>query len=451
MNPHSDCSGSVPFAELIDQTRQAMDQAQSIVIYGVGNIFPKVWSFVHETGNAAKVSAILDDQPGKGRMTRGTLRVQPPTRSVLENADIIVFTFPTYEGCLRRLGLDPGRPGIVRGDLLDYALTLSRRELNTISWIITSACNSRCNICGYWRSPQVHLDIDRVADTINAYPRTNHYIAGGETYCHPQWQTLFQRIRVKDDILVLTNGLLPEQIWKSCDQHGIVKFSVSLDGGPRAYQRIRGVDGYDRVVRTLRGLVKRPGTTVIVAIVIGPFTELEDFEHVEALCRELGLYLAPIIYREWQQFEGLPTAEIMLKKLPQFSELLHRSPVVSDLDRRFCDTYVAWYHGRLRAPCTSGYTKVCINERGQVTWCTDKLDPQHHLGNLYEASLPDIMASERFNKIAAELRDCNDCWNRSFRRFDVSCHWDRIAARLGNDNPPPQTGPAKPSPTPSTA
>jgi len=421
---------------IIRQAETACRSADRILIYGRGDVFHSVYAFVKDTGNRRKLVGIVDDNPAKWRVRVDDLEVSPPDVCELEQADLIIFTFPDYRPILKRLGarIDPGR--ILEGHLLDYALTVTRRSLNTICWLITTACNSRCTICGYWKIKNVHLDPGIITETINSYPQTNHYLTGGEPFCHPQWFEILAGIRVKSQILVVTNGLRSEQIWRACDEFGIRQFCVSLNGGRESYKRIRGVDGYDRTVRTIRGLADRPGTMIIIPFVLSPFTTRDDFLTVEALCRELNLSLAPLIYRQFEQFDDLPAVESAVENFSRFADLINESPVVMDLDRKFYNTYLAWHSGKLTMPCTSGFTRVSIDEHGEVSWCTDQPQAQARMGNLYQANLQDILRSERFDELAEKYYHCNGCWNRSFRRFDFTCYWNELQAQLSRAGRP---------------
>jgi len=431
------------FLAIVREAQKICARARGIVIYGSGDVLPKILGFLDQVGASGKLLGIFDDNPSKWGLRYGGLKVSAATAEGVGRADLVIPTFPTYGPKLERL--DPtGRADILEGFILDYALSVLNRDLNTLTWLITSACNSRCTICGYWRSPPVHLGAEIIVRTINEYPQTNHYLSGGECFCHPEWRRILGGIRRTEHILLLTNGLLPERTWEAADAFGIRKFSISLDGGPETYERVRGLDGYRRVLRTIRGLRDRPGTAVTVSLVIAPPTTVADFQHVEALCREWGLYLSVIIYREWPQFTDIPRLDEAVAHFADFLDPINRSPVVSDLDRRFYNTYLAWHAGRLRMPCTSGFTKVYIDEQGDVRWCADRLGPEDRLGNVNELPLGEILRSSRFDRIADRLHDCNGCWNRSFRRFDMSCHWASLMAQMA------EADQGKPTPLPAT-
>lgn len=408
------------FDQVLRQARRACNRASTIVLYGYGSVFPRIRTFLDETGNAHKLAAIVDDSPSKCGLNAGALTVQVPTREKLADADVLIFTFPEYNNILERFDLH--RPTVLEGDMLEYALTVAEHSLNTICWMATSACNSRCTICGYWRSEPVHLDPDLVAATINAFPQTNHHLLGGEFFCHPHWQTILRQVHNTGYVLVLTNGLDPAAAWAAHDEFGITRYSISLDGGRESYRRIRGLDAYDTVVSTIRGLARREGTSINLAMVITPFSTLEDFHTVENLCKELGLYFSVAVYYQWEQFDRLPTVDSAVRRLSQFADAVNASEVLGGLDRRFLNTYMDWRAGKLSPPCTTGMTAVVINERGDVLWCTHKPDPADRLGNIGQAPLADIVRSDRFDRVAGRLYHCNDCWSATCRRFDLSNH-----------------------------
>jgi MoaA/NifB/PqqE/SkfB family radical SAM enzyme len=413
-----------------------------VVIYGCGDLFGRVQDFVARCGCSEKVSAIVDDHPGKVGRRIGKLAVMPlaeAVRSDLRSADeaidsadggtVWLMTFPSYRQNFDRLGVAVPADR-VEAYAVDIAETLLAGGVHTICWLTTSACNSRCTICDYWQRPAVHLSAERIVETMQALPNTNHYLSGGEFFCHPQWKTILSGAPKPERVLVISNGLLPERVLQAADQYGVRQFSLSLDGARGAYQRIRGVDGYDRVIRTLGELKKRPGTTITLMICLSPWTSVEDVRHVEGVCREYGLQMAPLIYRTFGVFGQHGPLEQALAKYDAFLEVLNGSPVVCDLDRRFIALHRAWHAGRISLPCTSGLIRSNITEAGDVFWCADRYDDSGRLGNLYDASLPELMQSPRATTMANALCGCNECWNRSCRRYDLDLHWSQVLEQL---------------------
>ena len=269
----------------------------------------------------------------------------------------------------------------------------------------------------------VHLDADLIVETVNALPETTHTLSGGEFFCHPQWRSILSRIRNKDNMLLFTNGLLPDRAFQACDEYGITRFAASLDGGPETYRRVRGVDGFDKVMTTLRGLKQRPGTIVNVTFVITPDKTAQDFKTVEQICGELGLYFA--VARYHQTDPRLPEAAWNDEELHRFDELIRNSPVISELDRHVHGIYADGFRRRLKLTCTAGFTTPYVDQYADLYWCGQKKLPAFRIGNLADAPITDLVRSERFYEIARKLHHCNDCWCATNRRFDLYLHQAR--------------------------
>lgn len=428
----------------IVQAEAACRSARRVVIYGCGDLFGRVKEFLSQCGCEQKVVAIIDDHPGKVGRTIDGLAVQTLARALtpgmgdaaaatdLADEDTVwMMTFPSYRRNFERVGAMLPR-NLVEAYAVDIAQTLLGGNLNTICWLTTSACNSRCVFCDFWKSESRHLSAERIVETMQALPNTSHYLSGGEFFCHPQWRTILAGAPKPERLLLISNGLLSDRLAQTVDQYGVRQFSISLDGDREAYRRIRGVDGYDRVMRSLTLLKQRSGVTITLMICLSPWTTVEDLRHVERVCRDRGLQMAPLIYRSFGLFGQNAPVEEAMAKYDDFLAVLNSSPVVCDLDRRFVTLHRDWHAGRIAIPCTAGLIRSNITETGDVFWCADRYDESGRLGNINDTPLTELVASAKARKIADDLHDCNRCWNRSCRRYDLDLHWSDVRTQLAS-------------------
>lgn len=129
---------------------------------------------------------------------------------------------------------------------------------------LTNRCNLRCPHCGSDSGVARPGELDegawlRVVDELAELGCEEVTLLGGEVFLAPSWETVARRIRERGlRLVVITNGLL-------LDESLLERFlavepflvGVSVDGpDPERYRATRGVDGFDRAMRVLRGLVE---------------------------------------------------------------------------------------------------------------------------------------------------------------------------------------------------
>ena len=137
---------------------------------------------------------------------------------------------------------------------------------------LNDVCNSRCLTCAIWQNNErlkaAHLR--EMSDVLlgKLYEQIEHWrpaqvlLSGGEPTMHPRFGQVVERIRDLDiAVLVVTNGfLLPSYL--RVELSGVSEFLISFDApDPESYHRIRGVDGFSKMVHGighLRTLSPRP-------------------------------------------------------------------------------------------------------------------------------------------------------------------------------------------------
>ena len=164
------------------------------------------------------------------------------------------------------------------GRLVDFAkFELQQRShriqvLPIIILYLNNICDSRCVTCSIWKNNDaLKIPAERqmpdeliaeLHDSLRQWKPRQILLSGGEPALHPRFTEIVRTFSsLPSAVGVVTNGLL----LNSCDPaelNRISEFYISFDAPDRAsYEEIRGVDGYERLGRSvalLNSLSPRP-------------------------------------------------------------------------------------------------------------------------------------------------------------------------------------------------
>jgi Fe-coproporphyrin III synthase len=142
-------------------------------------------------------------------------------------------------------------------------------RLAIVTLYVTDRCNSRCVTCDYWRHGRETMTLGSVQALLPdlADLRTEIVVlSGGEPLLNPDWASIGETLRNNGQkVWLLTSGL---SLAKHAKQAAKLfdAITVSLDGTDReTYQRIRGLDAFDKVCEGIRAATAsglRPGIRV---------------------------------------------------------------------------------------------------------------------------------------------------------------------------------------------
>jgi MoaA/NifB/PqqE/SkfB family radical SAM enzyme len=283
---------------------------------------------------------------------------------------------------------------------------LSMRLLSYVNLYCNTRCNSRCVTCSFWRQDQLlQLSPGEVQSVIkSSYVDDSTWFAlqGGEFSLHPRADEILELLKGKNYIL-FSNLLAPDKVFELVRRHEVPYITVSLDGGPDGYRRIRGVDGFARVTSALLRL--RELANVFVGITLTPWSELRDYEEAAHFCRKHGIEFGVSLYTDSHIYE----ADGPIQSYP----FLDR--VASDADSPFCAAYESWRIGKLSLPCHSIREVASVTPDGAVYLCHNQ---KISLGSLREKSFDEIWGFEATRKLHEQYASCNECWTSCYREFD---------------------------------
>ena len=165
----------------------------------------------------------------------------------------------------------PRSKGFSLGTLLDCAKLEVQQRLHRVSVLpiivvyLNNICDSRCGTCSIWKNNEAlkipaerqmpDALLEELYESLGEWHPRQILLSGGEPVLHPRFpEAVVKFASIASKVAVITNGLL----LSSCEPATLMKvadFYISFDApDSESYERIRGVDGFDRLAASLRAL-----------------------------------------------------------------------------------------------------------------------------------------------------------------------------------------------------
>lgn len=301
----------------------------------------------------------------------------------------------------------------------DFVFTnvFKKPRLSVLMFYATSKCNSKCTVCNIWRKqPKEDLSFDVIRKTLESRcidKQTRIGFEGGEFILHPECDKVLNYVKNEGfNYELLTNGLLPERLAELVRKFKIPRVYISLDGCKETYKKVRGIDGYEKVLKSVE-LIKSH-TNISIMYIINPWNDQSDLDHVARYCKENMLDLRVGLYNNMEFFDTT-------KKMHDIDYKIDTHVDISDFPENldFLTLYEGWQKGEVILPCYSIRQELVIYPNGDIPVCQNK---QIILGNLYKNSLDEIINSENTKRIQKENKYCNGCWISFHRKFEVALY-----------------------------
>lgn len=181
---------------------------------------------------------------------------------------------------------------------------------------------------------------------------------------------------------------------------------MSLDGRPSTYMNVRGVDGYDSVIKSIEELKKRK-VAVTIAYTVNPWNRREDYTHILGIVKRYAIGLRTVIYEDAKVFN----VDFKGRVLCDIPDLMK-----NDLEQKFVLLYKKWLEG-MKIPCMSIFDNTFIMPNGDVRLCHGS---EVVLGNLSKELFDSIWTSKKTKRILKQHILCNKCYTYCHRKFDIS-------------------------------
>ena len=305
------------------------------------------------------------------------------------------------------------------------------KRLSQLMIYATTACQSRCRHCNIWQKRVEHLLLDDIKSIMASRcvsRRTTVGLEGGEFILHPQAAEIMAWFREHHpNYTLLTNGLAPQKVIDAVRLNQPRHLYVSLDGDRETYQRMRGRDGYDRVIRVVEAL--KDEVPLSLMFCLSPWNNFDDMAFVIDIAKQydvdvrIGIYgtMAYMVSEKVKVNSEKFAAAIpsMDRTAAANSSLftIHSSLKSTQENFDFVALYDQWRNGHLRLRCQSIMSSLVIHSNGDVPLCQN-LDVI--LGNIHHQSLDDI-----FNGVTScqtqchYSKNCNGCWINFHRKYDI--------------------------------
>ena len=281
----------------------------------------------------------------------------------------------------------------------------------------TNRCQSRCRHCSIWKKPDENLtleDIKRIMSSRCVTRRTTVGLEGGEFILHPQAAEIMEWFnRNHPNYTLLSNGLAPERVIEYVRRYRPAHLYLSLDGDRETYLRMRGRDGYDKVIRVVEEL--KDEIPVSLMFCLSPWNDFEDMRFVIDVSKKYGIDVRVGIYGTMSFFDT--TDELMEANAESFLRRIPDNIHDTEENYDFVALYDEWRNGRLRLRCQSIFGSLVVHSNGDVPLCQNL---GVVLGNIHEESLDEIFNSKKAGELQCEYsKGCNGCWINFHRKYDI--------------------------------
>jgi MoaA/NifB/PqqE/SkfB family radical SAM enzyme len=275
-------------------------------------------------------------------------------------------------------------------------------------------------MCNIWQFPtKAEDEIDfSYYEKLPAGLRIN--ITGGEATIRKDIDDIFRVLYPKASLLELsTNGYYTEKIVALAKKYPKILIRVSVEGLPALNDAKRGTrDGFDHALRTILELKKTKCRNIGFSVVISP-DNYKDLLYLYDLCVALDVELGnSVVHNSWyfHKLDNQIVSEEALKQHEEFVKALLTSKrrglkkKIKDYSRAFFNRSI---HRRLRGD-EGGYRPPCgalddfffIDPSGNVSPCNGS-EEEWIIGNIKEDTLENILASERAQEVAKQVKACN--------------------------------------------
>ena len=237
-------------------------------------------------------------------------------------------------------------------------------------------------------------------------------LEGGEFILHPQAAEIMAWFHEHHpNYTLLSNCLAPHRVIKAVRLHHPRHLYVSLDGGRETYQRMRGRDGYDRVIQVVEALKNEMPLSLMFCL--SPWNSFDDMAYVIDVAKHYNVDVRIGIYGTMAFFDTtseLLTASDFVKQIPQG---IHDTQENFD----FVALYDEWRNRRLRLRCQSIMSNLVVHSNGDVPLCQNL---GVKLGNIHRQSLDEILNGKAACQTQCHYsKNCNDCWINFHRKYDI--------------------------------
>jgi radical SAM protein with 4Fe4S-binding SPASM domain len=304
---------------------------------------------------------------------------------------------------------------------------------------VTTACNSRCRMCGIWRTKPDNELLLREFEDLLSRPLMQKIrwvnITGGEPFIRKDLvqlvKALKDRVPTLELVAIPTNGFLTDKVVSTVkdlvDVLGpgvLLNVNVSIDDIGEKHDFIRRTPGgYQKAITTLDELMKlqlsRPNFETGTETVVMDHN-IRDIRHIYSTLKEHTPHvnITPAILSPYYNPEDSECGKLSPGTIDELVAFLE--------ELRLKEPAYAYYHSKvgtiLKAkrlkkrpfPCLGGFKTMYLDARGNVYPCLMLPVDKFRFGNIREASVEELWHGETARDIRRRLKGhlfCTRCSN----------------------------------------
>lgn len=253
---------------------------------------------------------------------------------------------------------------------------LNKRYPMTVSHIITTRCNLRCNYCNMWKHTEAEMtkeQIFRMLDEFSLMGLRRYGITGGEPLLRDDIGEIVDYAKGKGCIVTLfSNGFLFKE--RSGQLDGLDVLLTSLDGPEAAHDSNRQKGSYAATMKAI-SLAREKNIAVWVGVTLTK-NNLDYMDDLLKLSREMDF---KVLVQPVYNYPGYSAPKEEVEVMSDFGDKYVR--VVDDLIKKkrlgfpLIDSYTYLKHMRhphdqkANSPCWASRTFCAVTPSGNVSPC----------------------------------------------------------------------------------
>lgn len=292
-----------------------------------------------------------------------------------------------------------------------------------MQWHLSENCNLKCLHCYQENHKPIQLEFDKLViiykqfkELLNKKKMKGHInITGGEPLCNPYLFKLLDLIKEDSDLItfsILTNGtLINEKIAKKIKSYNPLYVQVSLEGGKKTNDYIRGKGTYKKVAEGIVNLRKENIFTSISFTATS--LNYKEFPKVVRYARKYGVNNVwsdrfillgdsdkslALNYEQTREY-----LEIMNKERNKLKKIKNSNTTISMYRALQFQMTNDFAYG-----CTAGDTLLTVMENGDLVPCRRM---PITIGNLFDRSMYDLYIKSDVLKDLREKKIPDECIN----------------------------------------
>ena len=292
-----------------------------------------------------------------------------------------------------------------------------------LQWHLSENCNLKCLHCYQENHKPIQLEFDKLViiykqfkDLLNKKKMKGHInITGGEPLCNPYLFKLLDLIKENSDLItfsILTNGtLINEKIAKKIKSYNPLYVQVSLEGGQKTNDYIRGKGTYKKIAEGIVNLRKENIFTSISFTATS--LNYKEFPKVVRYARKYGVNNVwsdrfiplgdsdkslALNYEQTREY-----LEIMNKERNKLKKVKNSNTTISMYRALQFQMTNDFAYG-----CTAGDTLLTVMENGDLVPCRRM---PITIGNLFDRNMYDLYINSDVLKDLREKKIPDECIN----------------------------------------